>query len=157
LVHCISANLEINNNIDKQFLNRFDCKRDLKSQKLFKGRCYTINTNKQIIFYLVTKIRHFDIATYETLENCLEHLYEVCTRMNIKAISISQESLEKDNLEWNSAKKVINKIFFKTNIQINVYKHLNKFKLFQTILQQNEQQLTSYFNPEHLLAGNNEK
>jgi hypothetical protein len=25
---------------------------------------------------------------------------------------------------------------------------LNKFKLFQTILQQNEQQLTSYFNPE---------
>jgi hypothetical protein len=68
--------------------------------------------------------------------------------MNIKTISISQESLEKDNLEWNLAKKVINKIFFKTNIQINVYKHLNKFKLFQTILQQNEQQLTSYFNPE---------
>jgi predicted aspartyl protease len=68
--------------------------------------------------------------------------------MNIKTISISQESLEKDNLEWNSAKKVINKIFFKTNIQINVYKHLNKFKIFQTILQQNEQLLTSYFNPE---------
>ena len=140
----------MNNNINKQFLSRYGRKLELKSQNPFIGRCCFIKKNKQIIFYLVTKVKYNDLVTYETLKNCLKHMCELCIQMNLKTISISQESFEFDNINWSVIKNLLDETFSTTTMQINLYENQedNKFEYIQTILKHNEQQITTYFNPE---------
>ena len=113
----------MNNNINKQFLSRYGRKLELKSQNPFIGRCCFIKTNKQIIFYLVTKVKYNDLVTYETLKNCLKHMCELCIQMNLKTISISQESFEFDNINWSVIKNLLDETFSTTTMQINLYEN----------------------------------
>ena len=83
----------MNNNINKQFLSRYGRKLELKSQNPFIGRCCFIKTNKQIIFYLVTKVKYNDLVTYETLKNCLKHMCEfseneISEKFTVKCVKI---------------------------------------------------------------------
>ena len=75
---------------------------------------------------------------------------ELCIQMNLKTISISQESFEFDNINWSVIKNLLDETFSTTTMQINLYENQedNKFEYIQTILKHNEQQITTYFNPD---------
>jgi hypothetical protein len=88
-----------------------------------------------------------DATTYATLENSLIHMRDVCEQMELRTISISQESLELDDLEWPVIKELINKIFKNLNIEIRVYRNLDQIKFEQIlkILKYSEQQMNTCF------------
>ena len=70
--------------------------------------------------------------------------------MELRTISISQESLELDDLEWPVIKELINKIFKNLNIEIRVYRNQDKIKFEQIhkILKYSEQQMNTCFSSE---------
>ena len=145
IAHYISADLGIHNELDKQFQNRYGRREELKTQNPFIGRCCVINTNRQTI--LITKVSNSDVTTYNTIENSLKHLCELCVQMKLTVISIPQESFEVDNLDWTVIKQLLNKVFSKANIKVRVYQNQNKnkFELIQTILKYSEEQLSTCF------------
>ena len=150
LVHCVSADLEIKNDIDRQFRNRYGRKKELKLQNLCIGKCCVVKTNKQTIFYLISSNKNFEVTTYKVLENCLKNLLDKCIEMKLENFAISQRSFEFDNLDWNIIKELINKIFYEYKIELCIYENQNpnEFKLIQTILKYCEPQMTTCFNPE---------
>lgn len=73
------------------------------------------------VFNLVVKEKHQGKPTYKTLERSLVEMKTKMEEFHIYEISMPKISTGLDKLDWTKVKKILFKVFGKTDITINVY------------------------------------
>ncbi len=85
------------------------------------GKCCYLRESQSIIFYLVTKPRHFHRPTYNTFENSLRNMRDLCDRYKVTELAMSKIGCGLDELDWKLVSRIIDKVFENSNIKIIVY------------------------------------
>lgn len=116
LIHCMNKSLSTSKGIVVEIEKRFKVKEKIKekyNKKDIDIGSYLITDN---ICNLITKNRVYDKPTYESLNICLNNLYNYCNKNNIKTLIMPKIGCGLDRLEWDKVKKIINDIFKEFNI-----------------------------------------
>lgn len=69
----------------------------------------------------MTKERYFHKPTYDSLEQSLRELRDLCERYSIQRLAMPKIGSGLDKLLWNRVALIIEKVFKKTDISITVY------------------------------------
>lgn len=137
LAHCISADFKLGAGIAKEFDRRFDCREKLfsvftkswiprwdKTQERYRGGCvYLAMVNDYeppFIFNLVTKRNYWDKPTLETIKNALLWMQEQCEVYSVKKLAMPRIGCGLDRQKWSDVKKIIEDVFWDTDIEIVV-------------------------------------
>lgn len=116
LIHCMNKSLSTSKGIVVEIEKRFKVKEKIKEKYNKKdidiGSCLITDN----ICNLITKNRVYDKPTYESLNICLNNLYNYCNKNNIKTLIMPKIGCGLDRLEWDKVKKIINDIFKEFNI-----------------------------------------
>ena len=139
LAHCISADFKLGAGIAKEFDRRFDCRKGLfgiferswiprwdEEQDRNKGGCVILGVERpilygqQFIFNLVTKRNFWDKPTLVTIKNALVWMRDQCEVFNINKIAMPRIGCGLDRQKWSDVKKIIEDVFWDTDIEIVV-------------------------------------
>lgn len=85
------------------------------------GEIAYLKRKERYIYYLVTKKQYFHKPTYASLQSSLQAMKRHCVKHNISNIAMPKIGCGLDKLEWRIVKKMLTKLFKKTNIHITVY------------------------------------
>ena len=86
IVHCVSADLQVENGIAKEISNKYGGTSSLKRHKKKVGTCL-VRQNRCTLFYLITKKHYTDAPSYIHFEQCLLSLKEKCHEYKIKTLA----------------------------------------------------------------------
>lgn len=139
LAHCISADFRLGAGIAKEFDRRFNCRKRLfgiferswiprwsEEQERNRGGCVPLGIGMPIadeppfIFNLVTKRNFWDKPTLPTIRNALLMMRDQCKVFNIKKIAMPRIGCGLDRQKWSDVKKIIEDVFWDTDIEIVV-------------------------------------
>lgn len=129
-VQCISADLRMGRGIAEQFNDHFDMKRRLMEKyeldyttKAFKKQGAEVIFCPGIpVFNLITKEHYWDKPTLSSMTEALKLLKFYCEAYDIKRLLMPKIGCGLDKLEWKDVKRIIFKIFDKSDIEIVVCK-----------------------------------
>jgi len=120
LAHCVSEDMGMGKGIAVGFVKNFGKVDVLKNQKKLVGDVAYLIFEDRIIFYMITKLRYFNIPSYENVWKSLCKMSEICSEHKIKALSMPVIACGLDRLEWKYVKDLIEKAF-KGKVQISIY------------------------------------
>jgi hypothetical protein len=83
LAHCVSADLAMNGGITLRFIEKFGRKETLKRLNPQVGKCYYLNVERRMVFYLVTKQAVHQKPTYSSLESSLVDMRRLITKYDV--------------------------------------------------------------------------
>jgi len=126
LVHCISADFKMSSGIVIEFNKKFNMKNVLKNK--FSDYIKLWRKEKRMfdcilegrVFNLITKKRHFNKPTYESLRGALNIMKSVCVQNKITKIAMPLIGCGTDKLQWDIVSEIIKEIFEDTDIEILV-------------------------------------
>lgn len=125
LVHCISAD----SGHDKRamgagIVKTFNKKYNMQNKMLQYGKFKIIKVGDAIfidnIFNLITKTVYYTKPTYINFEKTLITMRDYCINNDIKKLAMPTIGCGIDRLEWNKVKKIIDKVYINTDIEILV-------------------------------------
>lgn len=125
IVHCISADCALGAGIAKEINNRFQTKAKLYPYRReilqhFKAEGgVAVRTGR--IINLVTKEHYYDKPTYQTLACALYGLKRLCTRYNIKKLSMPAIGCGLDKLDLAEVEDLIHQVFIDSDIEVTMY------------------------------------
>jgi len=119
--HCVSRDLKMGKGIAAQFRNIFANVDILEEQNRNVGEVAYFSSEDRFIFNLVTKDRHFNKPTYESLRTALTNLRLLCECHNIAKLAMPKIGCGLDRLHWPSVENIIKSIFANSKIQISIY------------------------------------
>lgn len=125
LVHCISQDCEMSEGIARQFNDLYpEMKSSIKEYCYVYPSCipYLYAPEDRVIFNLVTKKLSWNKPTYKDFESSLIMLLKECKRKNIKYLAMPMIGCGKDRLQWNIVRRIIEKVFSNTDIEILIVK-----------------------------------
>ena len=126
LAHCVSADLKMSKGIAYQFLKRFGCQDELKSQNKMTGEvAYIVTPDNKYIFYLITKLKYYQKPTMNSLRVCLNAMKELIKSNSIKTLSMPRIGCGLDKLNWEDVKRLISDVFGDLDLTITVYSLTN--------------------------------
>ena len=73
------------------------------------------------ISYLVTKDKYYHKPTYDSLQQTLTQLKELCEKHLVTSLAMPKIGCGLDKLEWSTVKSMIKNTFLSFNIKITVY------------------------------------
>lgn len=127
LAHCISADCKMGAGIAKEFRRRYpDIPKKVLNSKPKIGDVISYHSKGRMIFNLVTKKKYYHKPTYETFASAIIGLKFKCEDLCIKKIAIPLLGAGLDKLDWSENKKIIQNVFYHTDIEILVCKPQNK-------------------------------
>ena len=135
IVHCVSADLQVENGIAKEISNKYGGTSSLKRHKKKVGTCL-VRQNRCTLFYLITKKHYTDAPSYIHFEQCLLSLKEKCQEYKIKTLAFPKYGAGLDKLDWNKVKLLINRILINNQIHCVIYTNAPK-----TLAEKNEENL----------------
>ena len=122
-VHCISADAALTKGIAKTFDDKYNIKKELRTERLKVGQCVETYGRGHRILNLVTKERYFRYPTYDDLENTFIELKNQIQRENIKEINAPKLGCGLDKLEWTKVITLLTRVFKDTPVVINIFEH----------------------------------
>jgi O-acetyl-ADP-ribose deacetylase (regulator of RNase III) len=121
LAHCVSADLAMNGGIALLFKEKFGRIEILKKLNPQVGKCYYLNVEWRMVFYLVTKQAVHHNVTYSSLESSLVDMRRLITKYEVKAVAIPRIGCGLDQLEWTRVNMILNKTFHNSAVKITAY------------------------------------
>lgn len=121
MAHCVSEDLAMSKGIAVLFKNKFGNVNYLISQNKKIGQVAILSDKNRFIYYLITKKRYWEKPTYENLNNCLIELYNHMMINKMKKLAIPRLGCGLDRLNWDTVKRMLEKIFENSDIEISVY------------------------------------
>lgn len=122
LVHCISGDYALGAGIAKQFTEVYNMREKLHNQFPIEEGERFANVGKALlidnVFNLVTKARHFNKPTYDSLTDTLFEMRVQIEEKGIKKIAMPLIGCGLDRLEWDKVKENIQVIFEDLDIEI---------------------------------------
>lgn len=125
LVHCISADSGHDARaMGAGIVTTFNKRYNMKNKMLQYGKFKIIKVGDAVfidnIFNLITKTVYYTKPTYINFEKTLVTMKDYCTKNNIKKLAMPTIGCGIDRLEWDKVKKIIEKVFNDTDIEILV-------------------------------------
>lgn len=80
-----------------------------------------LKRGNRYIYYLVTKEKHFQKASYGALKRALRDMREHCRINKVKHLCTSRLGCGLDGLEWDHVSTLIQSIFKSLDIIVSVY------------------------------------
>ena len=126
LAHCISADYKLGAGIAVEFNKRFDMKRKLNEKM---PKCWDFMKKQEIdgicivvdhVLNLVTKERYWHKPTYNSIEDSLDSMRQVCKAYGIKKVAMPLIGCGLDRLQWDKVSAIIKKIFKNEDVEILV-------------------------------------
>lgn len=126
LAHCISSDYALGAGIAVEFNKRFDMKRKLNEKM---PKCWEFMKKHEIdgicividhVLNLVTKERYWHKPTYNSIEDSLDSMRQVCKSYGIKKVAMPLIGCGLDRLRWDKVSEIIKKIFQNEDIEILV-------------------------------------
>lgn len=119
--HCISNDFALGAGIAVMFDKLYDMKEKLNKFYIVDdlsniGRALLIDN----VFNLVTKNKHWDKPTYESLKETLEDMKVDLEYLNIKRLAIPKIGCGLDRLDWDIVKPIIEEVFNGSDLEIIV-------------------------------------
>jgi O-acetyl-ADP-ribose deacetylase (regulator of RNase III) len=117
LAHCISQDLKMGKGIAVEFKSKFQL-----GEKFRKVRSVEIGQAILLdrVFNLITKRKFWEKPSYETLQNALNDMKQQCFANNIQYLGLPKLGCGLDGLDWNKVKKMIERTFDGTNIDVQI-------------------------------------
>ena len=91
---------------------------DHKTQPLF---AQWIEQERRYVYHMVTKPRHFEKPTYESVKTLLQQMMIHAEWSGVKRISLPRIGCGLDQLNWSEVKSLINDVFKRSYVAITVY------------------------------------
>ncbi|RNA12503.1 O-acetyl-ADP-ribose deacetylase 1 [Brachionus plicatilis] len=123
LAHCVSEDFKMGKGIAKEFKKRFGSVDQLIGQRVKTGGCAFIKLDSRYIFYLVTKKLFYFKPSYSSVEKSLKELSNLCLRLNVTKLAMPMIGSGLDQLEWDIVSRIIDNVFYKSEISISIYKY----------------------------------
>ena len=126
LAHCISADFGMGKGIVIEFNKRFDMKRKLQTKypdfvnQFHRTKCSGVCILEGKVFNLVTKERYYQKPTYQSIENALWSMSQVCKDTGITKVAMPLIGCGLDRLNWDKVSEIIKETFEDTDIEILV-------------------------------------
>lgn len=105
-LHCISADFGMGKGIVIEFNKRFDMKRKLQTKypdfvnQFHRTKCNGVCILEGKVFNLVTKERYYQKPTYQSVENALWSMSQVCKDIGITKVAMPIIGCGLDKLQW---------------------------------------------------------
>ncbi|CAF0738797.1 unnamed protein product [Brachionus calyciflorus] len=122
LAHCVSEDFKMSKGIATEFKKRFGNVDELLKQGAKTGGCAYIKHENRYVFYLITKKLFYFKPYYSALDKALKELCKLCLRLNVSKLAMPMVGTGLDQLEWSLVSRIIDDAFFKSNIQLFIYK-----------------------------------
>lgn len=119
LCHCVSVDLKMGAGIAVEFKKRFGRVKELEQQNPEIGKVLYLKDNGRFIFYLITKEKYYNKPSYESLNQCLINLYQLCKKFNLTHLAMPKIGCGLDKLEWEKVELLIRNIF--VDIRVDIY------------------------------------
>ena len=120
--HCVNATYELGAGIAKTFDEKYNMKYFLRflypqpkdNEAYWVGHALPAGN----VFNLVTKVKHYDKPTYESLGIALKDMRRQCEEYGIKKLAMPKIGCGLDRLDWNRVESMILNIFNECDIEI---------------------------------------
>jgi len=124
LVHCISSDLAMGRGIAVKMNNTFQLRNELRKSHIIMPSAVLVNR----VFNLITKDKYWHKPTYSTIGKALQFMKAICVMHGIKKLAMPTIGCGLDKLQWNEVKRIIQHIFYHTEVEIIVYFYKPKIK-----------------------------
>lgn len=141
LLHCVSADLKLNQGIALEFRRKFGHLQHLKLQRPKKTEVAYFQLGTRYIINLVTKDKFWQKPTLEDMYNSLRNLRLFCQEFEIQNLAMPKIGCGLDQLDWPTVLRMIRYIFHKSEINIQIFSK-------QSVAELDKQQIIS----EHHMA-----
>lgn len=116
LAHCISADAKMGKGIAVNFVEKFPYIKQLRNLKNHVPDCILMDR----VFNLITKEKYWQKPTYNTLEESLFKMKNLCVINDVKYLAMPKIGCGLDGLDWDKVREMIKEIFENTDIEILV-------------------------------------
>lgn len=121
LAHAVSKDCAMGAGIAKEFRRRFpELPNAVREAKPNVGDAVMYQLGTYKVVNLITKEYYWQKPTYETFERSICSLKDVLRENNIQKLAIPKIGAGLDRLNWDKNRKIIQKVFEDTNIEIVV-------------------------------------
>eukprot|EP01114_Cavostelium_apophysatum_P018679 TRINITY_DN5840_c0_g1_i1.p1 TRINITY_DN5840_c0_g1~~TRINITY_DN5840_c0_g1_i1.p1 ORF type:complete len:230 (+),score=54.06 TRINITY_DN5840_c0_g1_i1:98-787(+) len=121
LAHCISMDVRMGKGIALEFKKRFSRIDELKSQHKRIGEVAILHVGKRFIYYLITKENYWNKPSYDDLERSLVAMRDHCVANKVSTLAMPRIGCGLDGLLWPNVKKLLDRVFGVTDIQVEIY------------------------------------
>ncbi|CAG8512277.1 5096_t:CDS:1 [Ambispora gerdemannii] len=121
LVHCVSQDFNMGGGIAREFRNRFNSIKELKSQRKKVGQVAYLNRDGRYLFYIITKRRVNEYPTCENFMRGLIELRHVCEKFGVKGLCMPRIGTGIDKLSLDFVRESVKHVFDGSDIQITMF------------------------------------
>lgn len=124
LAHCVNGNYALGAGIAKTFAEKMNMRYRLHLEYPIPDGEEFAHIGEALlvgnVFNLVTKARHYNKPTYESLRSALEDMRDQCAELGIKYLAMPKIGCGLDRLDWNKVSEMIREVFDGFDIEILV-------------------------------------
>lgn len=127
IAHCVSSDFQMDKGIAKQFLKKYGNFDELMEKGLtfpeghMVGKIGVLETKERFVYYLITRNRWWDRASYSAMEHSLRALRAHCDGHRVNRLAIPRLGAQHDRLEWSEVRELILDVFKDFSITITAY------------------------------------
>src|SRR5690606_32070753 len=103
------------------FVKNFGGVDELKKQEKKVGDVAYLKRDGRLIFYLITKLKYWNIPSYENLYKSLIAMKNVCVENKVTKLSMPVIACGLDRLEWTKVRELIVSAFLDSGVKITIY------------------------------------
>jgi hypothetical protein len=118
--HCVASDFQMSRGIADEFRERYGGVKNLLKQNTEVGGVAKLEREGRVIYYLVTKEKSWDLPKLEDIESSLVILRDKCIAEGVFKLAMPRLASGRDRCDWAVIRKIINRIFVESGIEVKV-------------------------------------